>query len=69
MSGTTCNSGYGSLSQEQLCGCRCGAGRGGFRGVKIWLSVKEKDGRSFEAALNQSLLSAAPDLGPVLKVG
>lgn len=34
-----------------------------------WVSVKEKDGRSFEAALNQSLLSAASDLGAVLKAG
>lgn len=34
-----------------------------------WVNVREKDGGSFEAALNQSFLPAALDLGPVLKAG
>lgn len=69
LSGTTCNSlrGYVSLSQEHLHGCRCGAGRSGFR---IWLDKcgRERWWKTW-GHLNQSLLSAAPDFGLVLKAG
>ena len=72
MSGTTCNlgRGYGISGRSSFVGADIEQAEMGLRELRfVWVSVREKDGKNFEAPLSQSLLSAAPDLGPVLKAG